>query len=248
MCGPPRRGAPEGLALLCSPRPCLSAPLRRTLEGLTELDFFRLFSAIVVVLFSLTVHEAAHAWSAWRLGDDTARRLGRLSLNPLVHIDPIGTVLLPIVAVVTGAPLIGWAKPVPVDTRRLAHPRRDFMLVAAAGPASNLVLAVAAAMVLRLVPAGGADGAGGFEVAGPMATMAGLALQVNLLLALFNMIPVPPLDGGNVLGGLLGGAWRRRYEALRPYGVFILYGLMFSGALAAIIGPPFLFLARLLTL
>jgi Zn-dependent protease len=214
---------------------------------LTELNYFHLFAAVAVLLFSLTVHEAAHAWSAYRLGDATAKRLGRMSLNPLVHIDPIGTLVLPIVAAVTGAPLIGWAKPVPVDTRQLGLPRRDFMLVAAAGPASNIVLAVAAALVLRLAP-GAAAGAGALDVAGPIAGIAALALQVNLLLALFNMIPVPPLDGGNVLGGLLGGAWRRRYEALRPYGVFILYGLMFSGALGAIIRPPFVFLARLLTL
>lgn len=211
------------------------------------MNYFHLFAAVAVLLFSLTVHEAAHAWSAYRLGDATAKRLGRMSLNPLVHIDPIGTLVLPIVAAVTGAPLIGWAKPVPVDTRQLGHPRRDFMLVAAAGPASNIVLAVAAALVLRLAP-GAAAGAGALDVAGPIAGIAALALQVNLLLALFNMIPVPPLDGGNVLGGLLGGAWRRRYEALRPYGVFILYGLMFSGALGAIIRPPFVFLARLLTL
>lgn len=212
---------------------------------MTGLDPFHLFVSLGVVLFSLTVHEAAHAWSAFRLGDDTAQRLGRLSLNPLVHIDPIGTVLLPLVAVATGAPLIGWAKPVPVDTRQLGHPRRDFMLVSAAGPASNLVLAVGAALVLRQTPSAAG---GGFDVAGPVLGIAVAALQVNLLLALFNMIPVPPLDGGNVLGGLLSGAWRQRFELLRPYGVFILYGLMFSGALGAIIGPPFVFLARLLTL
>lgn len=212
---------------------------------MTGVDPFHLFVSLGVVLFSLTVHEAAHAWSAFRLGDDTAQRLGRLSLNPLVHIDPIGTVLLPLVAVATGAPLIGWAKPVPVDTRQLGHPRRDFMLVSAAGPASNLVLAVGAALVLRLAPSAAG---GGFDVAGPVLGIAVAALQVNLLLALFNMIPVPPLDGGNVLGGLLSGAWRQRFELLRPYGVFILYGLMFSGALGAIIGPPFVFLARLLTL
>jgi Zn-dependent protease len=214
---------------------------------LADLNPFHLFVSLGVLLFSLTVHEAAHAWSAWRLGDPTAGQLGRISLNPVVHIDPIGTLLLPLIAAVTGAPLIGWAKPVPVDTRRLGHPRRDFMLVAAAGPASNLVLAVMAALVLRLLPSGDAP-LGGIELIGPLGTIAFALLQVNLLLALFNMIPVPPLDGGNVLGGLLGGTWRQRYESLRPYGVFILYGLMFSGALAAIIGPPYVFLARLLTL
>ncbi len=211
------------------------------------MDPFQLFASLAVLLFSLTVHEAAHAWSAFRLGDDTARRLGRISLNPLVHIDPIGTVLLPLVATLTGAPLIGWAKPVPVDTRRLGQPRRDFMLVAAAGPASNLLLAVASAVALRLL-IGAGPGGEGLDVSGPLLGLAAVGLQVNLLLALFNMIPVPPLDGGNVVGGLLSGAWRQRYEALRPYGVFILYGLMFTGALGAIIGPPFVFLARLLTL
>lgn len=209
-------------------------------------SLFDVFASLAVLLFSLTVHEAAHAWSASRLGDPTARHLGRVSLNPAVHVDPIGTLLLPLVAAVTGAPLIGWAKPVPVDTRRLGHPRRDFMIVAAAGPASNLALAVVAAVVLRLAP-GQELTLGGVEVAGPLVALAVAALQVNLLLALFNLIPVPPLDGGNVLGGLLGGAWRARYESLRPYGVFILYGLMLSGAVAALIGPPYVFLARLLT-
>jgi Zn-dependent protease len=213
---------------------------------LTESGLFDLFASLAVLLFSLTVHEAAHAWSAFRLGDSTARHLGRVSLNPVVHIDPIGTLLLPLIAAVTGAPLIGWAKPVPVDTRRLGRPRRDFMIVAAAGPASNLALAVVAALVLRLAPRQDLA-AGGFEVVGPIVVLALVGLQVNLLLALFNMIPVPPLDGGNVLGGLLSGALRARHEALRPYGVFILYGLMLSGAVAAILGPPYVFLARLLT-
>lgn len=213
---------------------------------MTESGLFDLFASLAVLLFSLSVHEAAHAWSAFRLGDSTARHLGRVSLNPVVHIDPIGTLLLPLIAAVTGAPLIGWAKPVPVDTRRLGRPRRDFVIVAAAGPASNLALAVVAALVLRLAPRQELA-AGGFEVVGPIVALALVGLQVNLLLALFNMIPVPPLDGGNVLGGLLSGTLRARYEALRPYGVFILYGLMLSGAVAAILGPPYVFLARLLT-
>lgn len=211
------------------------------------MDPFHLFASLAVLLFSLTVHEAAHAWSAFRLGDPTAQRLGRMSLNPVVHVDPIGTLLLPVVAAVTGAPLIGWAKPVPVDTRLLGHPRRDFMLVAAAGPASNLLLAVIAAVAYRAL-SGTADAPTALGVTAPIASLAAMALQVNLLLALFNMLPVPPLDGGNVVGGLLSGGLRRGFESLRPYGVFILYGLMLSGVLGAIIGPPFVFLARLLTL
>jgi Zn-dependent protease len=117
--------------------------------------------SIAIVLLSLTVHEAAHAWSADRLGDPSARLLGRVSLNPVVHIDLVGTIILPIIAAVSNFPIIGWAKPVPVNTSRLAHPRRDFMIVAAAGPASNIALAVLAAVLVQLLPVqsfGASDG------------------------------------------------------------------------------------------
>jgi Zn-dependent protease len=214
---------------------------------LSETQLAPIFISLVALLLSLTVHESAHAWAANRLGDPTARLLGRISLNPLVHIDLVGTVLLPLVAVATGAPLIGWAKPVPVQTRRLGNPRRDFVLVAAAGPASNIVLAVLASIVLRvlyLVP----SSAEGLALAEPVGAFAWAAFQVNLLLALFNLVPVPPLDGGNIVGGLLRGSVAQRFDALRPWGIFILYGLMLSGALSALIGPPYLLLARLLTL
>src|SRR5213595_2189007 len=118
----------------------------RNLYRLPGIDFAQLFIAFIVLLFSLTVHETAHAWTADRLGDPTARLLGRVSLNPLVHADPIGTILFPLIAMVSGAPLIGWAKPVPVNMRHLRHPRRDYMVVAAAGPASNLLLALGASI------------------------------------------------------------------------------------------------------
>jgi Zn-dependent protease len=119
---------------------------------LLDIDVAQIFIAFIVLLFSLTVHECAHAWTADRLGDPTARLLGRLSLNPLVHADLIGTVVFPIVAMVANAPLIGWAKPVPVSIRRLRHQRRDYVLVAAAGPASNLMLAVTVAIALQVLP------------------------------------------------------------------------------------------------
>ena len=202
-----------------------------------QIDFFFLFTSLAVMLFSLTVHEAAHAWTAQRLGDPTARLLGRISLNPAVHVDPLGTIVLPLVAMVTGAPLLGWAKPVPVDFRYLKNPRRGFMVIAAAGPLSNLVLATLAAIVLQLTPLGRSGG--GLDVASPLALFALKVVQVNVLLACFNMIPVPPLDGGNVLGGLLPQHLADRFDALRPYGVFILYGLMFSGLLSQIISPPY---------
>jgi len=194
-----------------------------------------------VLLLSLTIHEAAHAWTADKLGDPTARALGRVSLNPLVHIEWIGTVLLPIIAAVSHLPLIGWAKPVPVMLRNLRHPRRDFMLVAAAGPISNLLQAVVAAVLLRLVwnPALGNE-------PGLAATVLFLAVQINLLLAFFNLIPVPPLDGGNVMLGLLPPKLAVSYSNLRQYGFIILYALMFTGAASAFITPPTNFLMRIL--
>ena len=190
-----------------------------------------------VLLISLTIHEAAHAWTADKLGDSTARMLGRVSLNPLVHIDWIGTVLLPLIAAFSGLPLIGWAKPVPVNTRNLQHPRRDFMLVAAAGPISNLLQAVAAAMVLRAIYTG---------EPGPSVSVLTDVVWINLLLAFFNLIPVPPLDGGNVVLGLLPPRLAIAYDGLRNYGILILYALMLTGTASAIMLPPTIFFARML--
>jgi Zn-dependent protease len=191
-----------------------------------------------VLLISLTIHEAAHAWTADRLGDPTARRLGRVSLNPLVHIDPIGTVLLPLLAAFSNLPLIGWAKPVPVSMRNLRDPRRDFMIVAAAGPISNLLQAVAAALLFRAVFA--------VDSAGLAAVTIERAVYINLLLAFFNLIPVPPLDGGNVALGLLPPALAAGYAKLRQWGFVILYALLLSGAATALIYPPTAFFARIL--
>ena len=186
-----------------------------------------------ILLISLTIHEAAHAWTADRLGDPTARRLGRVSLNPLVHIDWIGTVLLPIIAAVSNLPLIGWAKPVPVSVGNLRHPRRDFMLVAAAGPISNLLQAIAWALVLRVILA---------APDGDAAYFLQRAVIINLLLMFFNLIPIPPLDGGNVLLGLLPPQLSRTYGQLRQYGFLILYALMLSGYASRLILPPTAFL------
>ena len=203
---------------------------------LPNIDVVQLLTGLLVLLCSLTVHEAAHAWAADRLGDSTARMLGRLSLNPAVHIDPIGTILFPLIALATNLPLIGWAKPVPVNTAELRQNwRQKFMLIAAAGPASNLVLAALAAILLRIVAPvdPGAEG-----VAGSVASALQTAIFVNVLLAVFNMVPVPPLDGGNVLSGLLTGPMADTFDRLRPYGFLILYGLMLTGMLTTIISPP----------
>ncbi len=192
------------------------------------------------MLVSLTVHEWAHAWTADRLGDPTARLLGRVSFNPIVHIDPIGTILLPLVAMFSGFPILGWAKPVPVNTSQLRSPKRDFMIVAAAGPISNLIQAGIAAAAFHAV--------GGFAEAGQMgvARILLMAVSINLLLAVFNMIPVPPLDGGNVLAGLLPDSMGGLLQSMRQYGFIILYALMFSGILWRIVNPPYEFLLRLM--
>ena len=199
-----------------------------------------------VLIVSLSVHEAAHAWTAFRLGDPTAARLGRLTLNPLAHVDPVGTLLLPLVAFTSGAPILGWARPVPVDTRRLRDPRQGFLFIAAAGPASNILLAVAASFALRALPVSPIPLGAGLEL--PAWSIAATFFELNLLLAVFNMVPVPPLDGGNVLGGLLPSGVAAGYDRLvRPWGFLLLYGLLLTGTLGAIIGPPYEFLTWLLT-
>jgi len=208
------------------------------------LDFSRIFIEFVVLIFSLTVHEAAHAFTSDRLGDPTARLLGRVSLNPAVHVDPIGTILFPLIAMVTNVPVLGWAKPVPVNITRLkGHWKRKYMLIAAAGPASNVVLAILASVLLHVVPVAGSVAA---ATLAPLAAFLYQAVLLNVLLAVFNMVPVPPLDGGNVLAGVLRGPVADAYERLRPYGFMILYGLMFTGILTTIIAPPAQFLLSVL--
>jgi len=205
-----------------------------------HIDFAAVFITFLVLLFSLTVHEAAHALTADRLGDPTARLLGRVSLNPAVHVDPLGTIVLPLIAIISNFPVLGWAKPVPVNITRLrGHWKRKYMLIAAAGPASNLVLAVLASLVLHLVPVSGALQEAALS---PLAELFREVVFINVLLAVFNMVPVPPLDGGNVLAGVLRGPVAEMYDRLRPYGFLILYGLMFTGILTMIILPPAQFL------
>jgi Zn-dependent protease len=205
-------------------------------------DLSYIVASIAIVLLSLTVHEAAHAWSADRLGDPTARLLGRVSLNPLAHIDLIGTVLLPLIAAVSNFPIIGWAKPVPVNVSRLRHGRRDFMLVAAAGPASNILLAVLAAVLVQVLPLPSVYQANRLD----LTTVMFLAGAINISLAVFNLIPIPPLDGGNVLAGLLPADAAVIFDKVRPFGFVLLYVLMFTGILGDLILPPRRFLMGLL--
>jgi Zn-dependent protease len=206
-----------------------------------DINVAQIFISFIVLLFSLTVHEMAHAWTADRLGDPTARLLGRVSLNPLVHADPVGTVLFPLIAMVTGAPLIGWAKPVPVNVRQLRHHRRDYVLVAAAGPASNLVMAVVAGCLLAVLPIS-PQTLHEANVSVPLATFLSQAMRLNVLLAVFNMIPIPPLDGGNVLAGLLPNHLAGIFNQIRPYGFILLYALILTGGFDALVVPPYRFI------
>jgi Zn-dependent protease len=174
---------------------------------------------VLPVLLAITLHEAAHGFAAWKLGDDTAYLLGRVTMNPLKHIDPIGTVLLPAALFFFNAPfMFGYAKPVPVNFRRLKHYRRDMMLVAAAGPGTNLALAIVSALLLHvtalLPPSVGQWAA---------LTLAN-SIILNVILAIFNMLPLLPLDGGRVLAGLLPPSLARPYYRTERYGMFILLG------------------------
>jgi len=191
-----------------------------------DLDVTRVLLAFTVLILSLTIHEAAHAFSADVLGDPTARQLGRVSLNPMVHIDPIGTVLFPLLSLFSPVPLIGWAKPVPVNIRNLhGNWQQKFMLIAAAGPASNLLLAVIAAIGVRMI------GFEGGAIASTQQIFRFLLLMAttNVALAVFNMLPVPPLDGSRVVEGVLPYRMRSMWERVVQYSPFLLLGIVFFG-------------------
>jgi Zn-dependent protease len=207
--------------------------------------------SLFVLLFAITVHEASHGWAAKRMGDPTAFDLGRVSLNPLVHIDPIGTVVLPLMLVLIGAPAFGWAKPVPVNPYNLRHPRRDNLVISAAGPAANLLTSIGA-MVLLLVLKFTVPGVRaflqspalfrailpqGFYPLQGLALILYFAVIINIYLAVFNMIPVPPLDGSGILLGVLSEKAAARYDKLRPYGFFVVLALLYLNVLDIIILP-----------
>jgi Zn-dependent protease len=191
-------------------------------------------TSYVVLLFSLSVHESAHAWTALKQGDPTARALGRISLNPLVHIDLIGTVVMPLVMIFTGVPLLGWAKPTPIDPRYFRNLRRGQIVVSGAGPLSNFLLALLFTALLfvavRVLP--------GPLRENPLVQFLALGVQLNVLLAVFNLVPLPPLDGSHVVEWALPNGMGHRYVALvAPYGAFILLALVMSGALFKVLSP-----------
>lgn len=193
------------------------------------------------VLFAITVHEVAHGWVAWRLGDPTARMLGRLTLNPLKHIDPIGTVLVPLTLIALsqftsgGLFIFGWAKPVPITVENLRHPKRGMALVAIAGPTANLIMALLWALIMKVaqILTGGALG-----LSIPLAYMAGAGIAINVLLLVLNLLPIPPLDGSRVVAGFLPDPLAWKYSRIEQYGLIILLLLMMTGILGKIMWPP----------
>lgn len=190
--------------------------------------------AIPVVL-AVVLHEVAHGYVADRLGDDTARWMGRLTLNPMKHIDPIGTVLIPILLLLVNSPfLFGYAKPVPINFRKLGHPKRDMVWVALAGPVTNVLLALVSAALLAVTVHLPVALIGAAQ---PLALMCQASILINMVLCIFNLLPLPPLDGGRVAVGLLPGPAAYQLSRLEPYGFFIVVGLLLLGWLQMLIGP-----------
>ncbi len=187
------------------------------------------------VVLAVVLHEVAHGWVADKLGDNTARFMGRLTLNPLKHIDPFGTLLIPLMLIIAGSPfLFGYARPVPVDFRKLRNPRRDMVWVAVAGPVTNLLLALASTALLAVVVQLPHSM---IWMAEPLALMCQASIIINLVLFIFNLLPLPPLDGGRVAVGLLPGPVAYQLARLEPYGFLIIVALLLFGVLQKLIGP-----------
>lgn len=228
------------------------------------MNVFSIAIQLFVVLFAITIHEAAHGWAAYRLGDPTAHNLGRVSLNPIVHIDPIFTILVPLLLALTGMPAFGAAKPVPVNPYNLRNPRRDNIWISLAGPAANGLAALGAFLlliVLKFAHPGVAHflkvltrtffkspdvlraalPKGFFPLEG-LALVLYFVVLINIYLAVFNLIPVPPLDGSGILMGVLPDRLAERYERIRPYGFFLVMALVLMGVLSMIVAPIEIFI------
>ncbi|MDA8131177.1 MAG: site-2 protease family protein [Elusimicrobia bacterium] len=186
-----------------------------------------------VLFFSVIFHEFAHGYAAYRRGDDTAYLSGRLSFNPLPHIDPVGTLILPAACILMGFPAMGWAKPVPVNPYRLHSPRSDMAMVALSGPLSNITLAVIGVLAIKIM----AFAFSGSSLQDPFMVIFIFTIQINLLLAIFNLIPIFPLDGSQIMLGLLKGRALELYEKHLPYGMYIILGLVVTGLLQVVLRP-----------
>jgi Zn-dependent protease len=215
---------------------------------------------LIVLWLSLSVHESAHAWTANRLGDPTAKFLGRVSLNPIVHIDPIGTLLLPILGMLYGGIIFGWAKPVPVSVNRLNNPKRDYMLVSAAGPISNFLLAALSFLFLMILKftspesaeivrdiASGYLPTDGGRIIVPLVVVAVNGITLNVVLGVFNLIPIAPLDGSGILSGILPRPVQSFLYSIQSYGMIIIFVLVFMGIPAYLYSPVIRILRDFLT-
>ncbi|MBC8494256.1 MAG: site-2 protease family protein [Candidatus Thioglobus sp.] len=192
------------------------------------IDIQTLLIYAIPVLFAITVHETAHGWVASLLGDHSARMMGRLTLNPIKHIDPIGTIAVPAFLYFTSGFIFGWAKPVPVNFNALRSPKKDMLWVAIAGPVSNFLMAAGWLAIIFVAINTGSQF---------LADMAQVGVQINLLLAVLNLLPLPPLDGGRVVSALLPPKLSYQYDLLEPYGLFILLGLLFLGVFQSVVLP-----------
>jgi Zn-dependent protease len=207
--------------------------------GIKMMNELTLIQRIVVwilpVIFAITVHEVAHGWVAKKYGDDTAANLGRLTLNPIKHIDLVGTIILPGLLLITGTGFIfGWAKPVPVDTRYFKNPRKDMAIVALAGPMSNLLMAIGWALVARI----GIAFSGNESVAMPLIYSGVAGISINLILMLLNLLPIPPLDGSRILSGILPNYWAWQFNKLERFGFLILLAMLYFNVLGVILAYP----------
>jgi Zn-dependent protease len=204
------------------------------------MDIPQIVISLFVVLFAITIHEASHGWAAYKMGDPTAYAMGRVTLNPIAHIDPIGTILLPVILIIMGAPPFGWAKPVPVNPLNLRDPRRDNLIISVAGPLSNLTVAFIAFLGIQLLKATSPSlfsPYGGFSgIASGLFLILYYTVLINVILAVFNLIPIPPLDGSGVLMGLISEEAAEKYEQIRPYGFIILLVLIMTGFIGRILG------------
>jgi Zn-dependent protease len=197
----------------------------------------------IPVLFAITLHEAAHGWVANKLGDPTARQLGRISVNPIKHIDPVGTVILPLALVMLSGFIIGWAKPVPVDVRYFKQPHLDMAIVALAGPASNFFMACGWALfALASHTVFGGNGLSTFLI-----QMGSAGITINLILMVLNLLPIPPLDGGRVVAGVMPPQMAASFLKVEPYGLWIIILLLVTGILGKILWPMVIFFKTIIT-
>jgi Zn-dependent protease len=208
------------------------------------MNILNILIAYIVLLFAITIHEAAHGWAAMKFGDATAYHMGRVTINPIPHIDPVGTVLFPLMMMFTGIPLFGWAKPVPVNPMNLRNPRRDNLWISAAGPLSNFAAATGFFILIRILKAVNPQAfytapglQGGFQLSQGLVMILFYGILINTFLAIFNLIPIPPLDGSGVLMGLLSDEAAEKYDKIRPYGFIILIGLLVLGFFRIVFGP-----------